>query len=279
MPGKLPGSLAAASAIAGVAAGVLSNLLTSHPKWATFCGLLVACAFLALTAGLNARREGNGARPPAVNSPADGLPYTSFIYTDNSYSNGPSVRNLAFAGRDINYRTKIKIVYQNGQATLRKISSSLLIALALIALAVAVGGTYMYKNPALEDPAALAAEAGHGSPVAAVEGFFGNSLQNNWTQACSYEPPSEQDTCSAGEPETGRLAVGIAIIEGTRALVPISGRLCRFGECRNFQGSGLPSGTTFQTAYADALNPPDSSWNLLRCQEVDNKWYLDGLNP
>jgi hypothetical protein len=159
--------------------------------------------------------------------------------------------------------------------------------IALLALTVAAGGTfYIAQNPgngAPQSPSALAAEGGHSSPSAAVSGFFGNAFLNNWTKACSYEPPSEQSTCKADSigtpPESGSLAIGKAIVEGRDALVPITGRACRYGACRTFQGNGLPASATFRTVYTEALNPPDSSWNLAPCQEVGNKWYMNGSNP
>jgi len=279
------GPLAAVSAIAGVAVGVLGNLVTNHWLWGTFCGLLVLTAFVAATEALKAWREDDRERSLAVNSPASSLPYTAFSYTGASHSFGhnTSVGTVQVAGGNIDDHRKT--VFRNNTTTI-KVGGFWLVA--LVALIVAISGTlHMRANPggsAPQNAAALAAEGGHSSPAAAVKGFFGNAFQNNWTDACGYEPPSEQASCdygaSAGNPpEFGTLAVGSALIEGTRALVPVSGRVCRSGECADFHGSGLPQGSTFDIAFADALDPPDSSANLVPCQEVGNKWYVDGVNP
>lgn len=276
--GKLQTPLAAASAVAGVVAGVLVNLLTSHWLWGTACGLLAVTAFLAAAAAVQAHQERSSAHAAAavVNSPTSGMPYTSFIWTGDSYGSGSVNNSTLTAGGKIKLRFKTH--YGDRHTNIRIGGFSLI---AFMAIAIAVAGTVpMYRNPftgSLESPAELAAEGGHSSPAAAVKGFLGDTFTNNWTGACGYEPPGEQD-CSAGTPRTGNLSVGSAIVEGTRALVPLSGRICE-GECANIHTTGLPQGTDFGTAYADAWDPPDSSTFLVPCVEVKNKWYVHALTP
>jgi hypothetical protein len=166
-------------------------------------------------------------------------------------------------------------VYRNHTTTI-KIGGLALVA--LLALVGAAGGTvYIARQPdstGAGTSASLAAEGGHSSPESAVRGFFGDAFLNNWPGACSYWLPSEQSMCNFGvsmgtaPQETGSVVTENAFFDGMLALVPITGRACKYGECRTFTGKGLPPDTSFQSAYAQAMNPAITTANLAPCEEV-----------
>jgi hypothetical protein len=267
---KFRGSLAATSTTAGIVAGILGAWLTGHWLWGPFCGLLALIAYVAVAEALKARHEADGKSALAANSPALGGAYTSFSYTGDThrYGNNASVGNITIAGGNIDDHRRVTTIKVGG-----------LSLVALLALAgVAAGTIYLARSPG------IAAEGGHNSPEAAVRGFFGDALLNNWRGACGYQLPSEQGTCNVGvsmgtaPQETGSVVAGNAIVDGTLALVPITGRLCNNGQCRTFSGNGLPSGATFQSAYAQAMNSANTTANLVPCEEVDNEWYIAAPN-
>jgi hypothetical protein len=256
------------SATAGIVAGILGGWLTGHWLWGPFCGLLALIAFVAAAEALKARREADGKGELVANSPALGGPYTSFNYTGDTYryGNNASVGNFTIAGGNIDDHRRVTTIKVGG-----------LSLVAVLALAGVAGGTvYLARNPGTG--------GSHSSPAAAVEGFFGDALLNNWAGACSYQLPSEQSTCNFGvsmettPQETGSIAAGNAIVDGTLALVPITGRLCNYGQCRTLSGNGLPPGATFQSAYAQAMNSANTTANLVPCEEVDNEWYIASPN-
>lgn len=276
---RFRGSLSAASATAGIAAAILGAWLTGHWLWAPFCFLLVLIAFVAAAEAIKARQEAGGEDELMANSPELGGPYVSFNYTGetNRYGDNASVGNVAIGRRIDDHR---KTIHRTSTTIIKPGGLWLIAVLALVAL---VGGTaHMARDPgstAVPTPAALAAQGGHSSPRAAVMGFFGNALLNNWASACSYLPPSEQGTCGSSPTETGSMAVGNAIVDHTLALVPVTGKLCRYGQCATFHGNGLPTGETFQNAYTAAMDPTNTAGDLVPCQKVGREWYVNGSSP
>jgi MFS family permease len=277
--GKFRGSLSAASATAGIVAGILGGWLTGHWLWAPFCFLLVLIIFVAVAEAIKARRETGGKGGLAANSPGLGGLYTSFSYTGetNRYGDNASVGNVTIGGRIDDRR---KTVHRNSTIIIKPGGLWLIAALALVVVA---GGTvYMARDPGsavVPTPATLAAEGGHSSPRAAVMGFFGNAILNNWANACGYLPPSEQGACGPSPTETGSIAVGNAIVDDTLALVPVTGELCRYGKCATFRGNGLLAGETFQNAYTAAMDPTNTAGDLVPCEKVGNEWYVNGSSP
>lgn len=278
LTGKFRGSLSAAAAAAGIVAAILGGWLTGHWLWAPFCLLLVLIAFVAAAEAIKVRRETDGKKELVPNSPRLSGPYISFNYDESRrYGDNASVGNVTIGRRIDDHR---KTIFRNSTTIIKPGGLWLIAVLALILFA---GGTaYMGRHhfsSALPTPATLATEGGHSSAQAAIKGFFGNALLNNWASACGYLPPTEQDTCGISYTETGRIAVGNAIVHGRLALVPITGKICRYGECRTFQGHGLQSGETFQNAYTAAMDPTNGAGDLAPCVKVGNKWYVNGSSP
>ena len=278
LTGKFRGSLSATSAIAGIAAAILGGWLTGHWLWAPFCLLLVLIAFIAVAEAIKARRETDGKDEIVANSPGFGGPYISFSHDEiNRYGDNASVGNVTIGGRIDDHR---KTIHRNSTTIIKPGGLWLIAVLALVVFA---GGTaYMARDhgsTAMPTPATLAAEGGHSSPRAAVMGFFGNALLNNWASACGYIPPSRQGTCGSSPTETGSIAVGNAIVDDTLALVPVTGELCRYGECSTFHGDGLQAGETFQNAYTAAIDTTNTAGDFVPCEKVGNEWYVNGSSP
>jgi MFS family permease len=271
---RFRGPLAAASAVAGIIAGILGAWLTGHWQWGIFCFLLVLIAFVAAAEAYKAARETKESGALAVNSPAHSGSYVAFNYTDDHSNRGNVSTGIQIAGGNIKTRQSIK---NSSRTTTIKLGGLWLVA--LLALGGAVGGTFakLPNSGSPQAPSVLAAEGGHGSPQAAVKGFIGNALQNNWAGACNYEIPSGQSACSSDAPaqQSGYLAVGDGIISGQQALVPVSGTVCKYGDCETVSGNGIPAGTSFQAAYLQATNLVNQVPNLVACEEVGGKWYVE----
>lgn len=268
---SVKGSLAATSAIAGVLAGVLGGWLTGHWLWAAVCGFLVLLGVVAGAEALKARQEardetGEDARV--------------------SLSGNASLGDTLIAGRDISQTRTISNIDQSRTVNFRGTGGAAAI-FAILAFGGALGGTvYISQQPdqvTVESPQSLVNDGNHGSPGAAAEGFLGNIMLDNAPGACSYVLPDEQSTCNSASATssqggsavaiTGNAGVGNAIISGTLALVPVIGRICSSGSCTSYSASGLPAGTSFQTAYEQAMNY-NSAGNLIPCEEIDGAWYV-----
>jgi hypothetical protein len=130
---------------------------------------------------------------------------------------------------------------------------------------------------------------GHGSPKAAVEGFITDlELGNGSTAWCSYMDPADQQDCQEGAAEaditvTGRFGLGNQVIDGTEALVVLTGDVCTHSaesatttSCvsNNNPNDGLPPGAgTFSEAYANAVS--SSGTTTAPCIEIDGQWYIN----
>lgn len=280
LSGKARGMLAVASVASGTVSGYLGNLLSGHWYLGTFLGLFVAAAFQGGAEYFMASREGNdrgggGDGTPGVNFPGSGS-YVALNYARDTFGDNANAGNFTIA-RSIKDRRK---TVHHTHATNIKPGSPWLALAVVIAIA---GGLYTAKQygaiPALQAPTlqsapTLAAEGGHGSPEAAVEGYMGNLLLGR-SSVCGYRLPSEQSSCMPSIPgeATGSLAVGNPIMEGDRALVPVTGPICLYSDCTKLQGDGIPQGYTFDTAYAGSADP--LSTGLFPCAEDAGKWYVD----
>ncbi len=131
---------------------------------------------------------------------------------------------------------------------------------------------------------------GHGSPKAAVEGFITDlELGNGSTAWCDYIDPADQQDCQEGAAEanitvTGTFAVGNQVIDGTEALVAITGDVCAHSEedstttiscsSNNDPNKGLPPGAgTFSEAYATASG--SNGTTTAPCIEIEGSWYIN----
>ena len=130
--------------------------------------------------------------------------------------------------------------------------------------------------------------AGHGSPADAVTGFLDAFLvQHDASASCAFVVPDEQSLCSVDVGSMsggiyGKLKISAVDVQGSQALVAITGRIC--GALSSGQGAagctttsnpraGLPRrGQIFQQAYVAAIS---ASSRTEPCSEVGGLWYVN----
>lgn len=128
---------------------------------------------------------------------------------------------------------------------------------------------------------------GHATPQDAVDGSVQAVFQGNWILACSYASPGTREACLQGTsdfgPESGKVAIDGADINGDYALVEVIGTVCNktAGCVANFNpSSGMPkSPSDFQAAYNAAL--PSGPHRIrviispLPVIKMNGQWYLN----
>jgi hypothetical protein len=131
------------------------------------------------------------------------------------------------------------------------------------------------------------ASPGHGSPEDAVDGFATSLLSSNPGVAwCSYLQPSFQQECTSANVSvslTGSYSIKSQVIDGTNALVSITGSLCYHGAdaqkgcaSNSNASAGMPPGAgSFSTAYASALNNDSNTLSPVPCIQVNGDWYVN----
>ena len=131
---------------------------------------------------------------------------------------------------------------------------------------------------------------GHGSPKDAVDGFITDlELGNGSTAWCNYLIPADQSECQEGAAEadisvTGTFTVGNQVIDGTQALVAITGNVCAHDDIdsttsiscssNSDPNKGLPpSAGSFSEAYDAATNSNGTA--TAPCEEISGSWYIN----
>lgn len=168
--------------------------------------------------------------------------------------------------------------------------------LAVLASLASAGGTlyYVHHMPEIISPepaAVLAAAGGHDSPSAAVSGFIGDTLLAAYTGMCSYYLPTQQHLCLQHEPhgraESGRAAIGEVIVNGTRAVVAVVGRICVLTATTQSRTSCLYNSSPYigqgqDTTFTHAFNTATmASYRgmMWSCEEVRGAWYVAFTKP
>ncbi len=140
------------------------------------------------------------------------------------------------------------------------------------------------------------AAPGHGSPGAALAGYLAALSANDSATACGYLDPAAVVACSElpGQSARNRLPYGVSFatgyvaVDGTRALVGFTGKICWPGatplgnatpECiANANPAAIFSARdTFAalwTRRTDASAADAFSYALVRCVESGGKWYV-----
>lgn len=259
------GSLAAVSTVSGILAGVLGGWLTGRWLWGAACGFLILLGVAAGAEAIKARRENSKEASATV-----------------SLNDNASLGDTLIAGRDLTQNRISNKIHHQKTTNIR--AGSPAAVLAVVALGTATGGTlYMSQQPgvAIESPQTLASEGSHSSPDSAVKGLLGNLLIGNIPGACGYLLPDEQSECNAAyaargsQPSvTGSVGVGSAVVNGTLALVPVTGKICSAGRCVLPHATGLPPGASFLQAYRQAMGSSNGNGNLFPCDENDGVWYV-----
>jgi hypothetical protein len=126
---------------------------------------------------------------------------------------------------------------------------------------------------------------GYSTPQDAVDGFYQSELAGNWGGACSYLEPSAQSLCLSGTSgqaaATGGFTVRTAVIQGSEALVSVTGNICAPSTpcAANTNPSlGMPaSPSQFQPDYQAAVASSTSSAvtiSPMPCTQIGGKWYV-----
>jgi hypothetical protein len=137
---------------------------------------------------------------------------------------------------------------------------------------------------------------GNDSPGAVMAGFVNSLGAHKFTGLCSYVPPSSQSKCRtvfgsasmsqiAGQMPTFKsFGVGYVAIDGTKALVGETGKVCDSAAHRCYSNgdpaaifsSGKPFSSLWKTAVAETNSSSDSNtYSLSPCVEIGGKWYAD----
>lgn len=137
---------------------------------------------------------------------------------------------------------------------------------------------------------------GNDSPGAVMAGFVESLHSQKFTQLCAYVPPSTQSKCKSifSSASTGMIAsqmptfdnfkIGYVAIDGTKALVGETGKVCAKGktECDSntdpaaIFSSGKPFSALWTESVSETNSSSDSSkYSLSPCREIGGKWYAD----
>jgi hypothetical protein len=145
------------------------------------------------------------------------------------------------------------------------------------------------SSPSAPAPSAApssTATPGYATPQDAVAGFYQGELAGDWSAVCSYVVPSAQSLCLAGTSgqgaATGSITVDSAVIQGTEALVGVTGNICAPSTpCVTNSDPTLgmpPSPSQFAAYYAKAVANGTSSTTTvispMPCSQIGGKWYV-----
>lgn len=128
------------------------------------------------------------------------------------------------------------------------------------------------------------------SPPAVMEGVVKSLTTGPISDFCKYEQPSQQSACHstfgqvtkaevAGQvPTFKNFAVGYTAIDGTEALIGITGTICvpnQKPSCftNKDPSSLLDSGKPFATLWRQAIAAPANVYSLSPAIEVNGSWY------
>jgi hypothetical protein len=119
-----------------------------------------------------------------------------------------------------------------------------------------------------------------GGGTATVNSFISALLANNGTQVCSLVVPAQQSSCTASQFTgiTGHAQVVNQVIQGSEALVAVTGQYCVNGQCisNSDPTTGMPvNGVSFAQAFAAATSSSNTSLSPAALDQVNGTWYLD----
>ena len=125
---------------------------------------------------------------------------------------------------------------------------------------------------------------GHGSPGAALTGLLAALSSKDPATLCDYISAGTAVDCIVpGQlPYRVSVKIGYVAIDGTRALVGFTGKICSpraTPECETNTNPAaiFSAGNTFATLWTQTVNPNSSditSYRLLPCVKADGKWYV-----
>jgi hypothetical protein len=124
------------------------------------------------------------------------------------------------------------------------------------------------------------AGGGGSSPTSTVNSFISALLANNGTAVCALVVPAQQSSCTASQFTgiTGHAQVVSQAVEGTEALVAVTGQYCVSGQCLSNSDptTGMPgNGVSFDEAFTAATSSSNTNLSPAALEEVNGTWYLD----
>jgi hypothetical protein len=135
-----------------------------------------------------------------------------------------------------------------------------------------------------------AATPGNTTPPGVMAGVVQSITVGPITDFCKYEQPSEQTQCKStfGQvtktevasqlPTFKNFAVGYTAIDGTKALIGITGTVCVPNQKPHCYSNTNPaaildSGKPFATLWSQAVAAPTNVYSLSPAIEVNGSWY------
>jgi hypothetical protein len=145
----------------------------------------------------------------------------------------------------------------------------------------------------VESPGSVA--PGNGSPQAVMSGVISALTGGHLTDFCKYEQPSEQSDCNSTMsqvtpseaasqlPTFKNVQVAYAAIDGTKALIGITGTICdptAKPKCftNNDPAAIFDSGKSFSTLWTESESAASNAYSLSPAIEVNGNWYADDSN-
>lgn len=134
------------------------------------------------------------------------------------------------------------------------------------------------------------ASPGNTSPPGVMEGVIKAITTGPITDFCKYEQPSQHSTCEStfGQvtqaevasqlPSFKNVALGYTAIDGTKALIGLTGTICvpnQKPSCYTNKNPAalLDSGKPFAKLWSQAIAAPANVYSLSPAIEVDGSWY------
>ena len=146
-----------------------------------------------------------------------------------------------------------------------------------------IGGAAVVVVVVLVVVIVLVTGGGGSSPTATTNQFIQAVLSNNGAKVCSLVIPSDLAACQQKEGDfTGASGSGQVVnqvIDGTEALVSVTGKVC-FGGSSNCESnsdasSGMPgNGVTFDQAFSNATSPDFDGLSPTALEEINGTWYV-----
>ena len=129
-----------------------------------------------------------------------------------------------------------------------------------------------------------------GSPGAVLTSVIAAVEAGRYAKICDYLQPSQQSKCSSAlgsvqasavataMPTFKNLAVSYTAIDGSRALVGLTGTICSPDQkpscvTNNDAAAIFDSGKTFAALWSESVASTSSAYSLTPMTEVNGKWY------
>lgn len=133
------------------------------------------------------------------------------------------------------------------------------------------------------------ASPGNDSPNGVMIGVITAITTGHLTDFCKYEQPALQSGCNDGMsqvtpakvkdqlPTFKNVKLGYTAIDGDKALIGLTGRICAKGKSHCFSNSDpaklFKGGKPFSELWNEAVKAPDNVYSLSPAIKINGKWY------